>query len=155
LRFDSTTLRITGIPTPAMPGVFPVSAIVRQMVDGATITKEETFTITVARSDTPLHNRPMPEDVDGNGRVEAIDAPRIINYIASYGGGSAFAHLNDFRGFVDTSGDNIIGPLDALRVINRISIQRRTTAGLAEKIERPQQATDAAIDSFMKDSAIF
>ena len=76
-----------------------------------------------------LRNPVDPRDVNGDGRVTALDALRVINAlgrpeldlsIPDNMGVRHVATLGASVGYLDTSGDGKVTALDALRVINRL-----------------------------------
>lgn len=76
--------------------------------------------VNVVDSDGPGHNGNLPHDTNADGRVTAMDALLVINYLNVTGGGpvpSASAP------YLDVSADGQITPMDALLVINRLNSQ--------------------------------
>jgi hypothetical protein len=70
-------------------------------------------------------NPTEPLDVNGDGRVTALDALRVINHLGVYGPGP-LADLPsdpDSPSWVDTTGDGSATGLDALRVINFLAMR--------------------------------
>ncbi len=73
--------------------------------------------------EAPLHNLNLPQDVNDDGFVSAIDALLVINGLnrGVSGEGESAATRPSF--FYDVNGDNRITALDALMVINSLSRQ--------------------------------
>jgi hypothetical protein len=104
-----------------------------------------------------LANRENPNDVNGNGRVEPLDALLIINAIrrgisSTANGPATGAMTAREAAFLDTNGDGRITPLDVLQVINAIS--RRGQSGLQAAPATPAvtpASYAAAVDLAFKD----
>lgn len=79
-----------------------------------------TVAVNVVPERARLQNAALPEDVDGNGRIEPIDALRIINDLNRFGTSDLVIERFELQSppFYDVTGDDLISPLDALRVIN-------------------------------------
>lgn len=162
LRFDPVIARLTGVAAPSVQGKFTFNVQVLQIDGDTEALKEESFDITFNRSERPLLNQSNRFDVDGNGRVEPLDALRVINFLARTGGGSATPLATTASFFVDTSGDNDVEAIDALLIINEIS--RRARASFAEPenglgafddSERKPATHDEAIVDLLRDSSLF
>ena len=75
----------------------------------------------------PFHNGFWPEDVDNNLRVTAADVLYIVNQLNHSGSremiapGETLPDMADVPYFTDVSGDGVLSPLDALRVVNTIN----------------------------------
>jgi len=69
------------------------------------------------------HNFNIPEDVNRDFKVTAVDALNVINHLGRNGGSHDLSGMvkGDLDRYYDVTGDNKITALDALRVINRIS----------------------------------
>lgn len=72
-----------------------------------------------------LHNPDIPEDVNGDGYVTAIDVLLVIDYLNN-------ARPSMSVMYADVSGDGFLSPLDALKVIDYINSHLGTTSGEAE-----------------------
>ncbi len=113
----------------------------------------------VQQGSTPLTNQRRRLDVDANNDVAAVDALRVINFIARYGTGAVVANfLGTFSGFVDVSGDGFVTAKDALMVIN--GIRRERLGGLAgESVsvgpDDSQEANDMALAEYLRESSLF
>jgi len=99
------------------------------LASGATITVSSGLAAPVAagflRVASPWRNLVDRFDVDANGRVQALDALKIINEIARRG--PRILQTSDQNtAFFDTSDDGSISALDALRVINEIARRNRS-----------------------------
>ncbi|MEL7335456.1 MAG: dockerin type I domain-containing protein, partial [Planctomycetota bacterium] len=95
-------------------------------------------------------------DVDGDGRIIAVDALQVIqklsaaargNFLPNFSQPLTDSDLNDFRYF-DTNADNLLSPVDALIVIQELARRARENAGeqiSGEQILSPSnlQTTDA------------
>jgi len=152
LRFDSQIRRFSGIPIPSTKGVYPFSIQVLQLDGDGPVLKEETFEVTIDRPAVPLLNRVDSFDVDGNGKVEPIDALRVINFLAQTGGGDAIRLADRASGFFDTNGNNSVTPLDALLIINEMSRRNRRRTGESEWSSVSIAASDEKANIF--DNAI-
>lgn len=162
LRFDPVIARLTGVAAPSVQGTFTFHVQVLQIDGDTEFLKEESFDITFNRSERPLFNQSNPFDVDGNGRVEPLDALRVINFLSKTGGGNANPLANTASFFTDTNGNNDVAPIDALLIINEIS--RRARAAVAESeggfgaiddSERNRTTHDEAIADLMHESSLF
>ncbi len=106
-------------------------------------------------------------DVDGNGRIEPIDALRVLNVIAQHGPGEAPLLSDLVTQFVDTSGDNQVHPIDALRVLNHLARRNLSMRANGEAVlaggaaasetdnERDGNASDLAIQQWLHESSLF
>lgn len=86
---------------------------------------------------SPWRNPTDRFDVDGNGRVEPLDALRIINEI-SRNGARILTDPSQVTQYFDPSDDGAISALDALRVINEVARRGRAngdSAGIASEGE--------------------
>ncbi len=162
LRFDATLARISGNPVPTSDGTYTIIVRVLELDGDVEILKEESFTLTVNRSNRPLFNTISSLDVDGNGEVEPVDALRIINILARNRGSDAFALADISAFFVDTNGDNLVNARDALLVINFITRRLRngnpeseSVGLLAGGLDAQNKASDAAITELLEESSIF
>lgn len=162
LTFDPVIARISGIAVPSSDGSFVLTVKV-SVVDGdAVILKEEKFNFTITRPNVPLLNTVNSFDVDGNGRVEPLDALRIINFLARKLGSDvqALADLSKF--FYDTNGSNSITAADALSVINQIARLSRSNAGSGEststfavELNSKSKRADAALEGYLAEPRLF
>ena len=84
--------------------------------------------------DNIWHNKDMPADVNGDGRVSAWDALRVINVLNRKGGSFPIEDLKQGDDFYDVTGDREVTSGDALRVISDL---RRNRAVLEEPIVDP------------------
>lgn len=81
--------------------------------------------------ENPLHRKPAPLDINGDGKVSPVDALLIINVLNNFRGlptndpVRAFFTIGQVK--ADSSGDRGVTPLDALLVIN--ALNRRSTLG--------------------------
>lgn len=82
-------------------------------------------------------------DVNGDGRVEPIDALRVLNDLAR-GGARILRDPTQLTDFVDTSNDGEVTPLDALLVLNEIARRRRETGDGAAAAEQAEGLADVA-----------
>ncbi len=82
-----------------------------------------TFTLNQSRYQNPIGS--LSEDVNADGKISAIDALRIINFLARNLNGGSFVPVNSIGApppdFVDANGDGRVSALDVLNVINRLS----------------------------------
>lgn len=82
-----------------------------------------TFTLNQSRYQNPLTS--LSEDVTADGRISAIDALRIINFLSRNLNGGSFVPVNSIGApppdFVDANGDGRVSALDAVTVINRLA----------------------------------
>ncbi len=94
-------------------------------------------------------NPVQPFDVNGDGRVTALDALRVINHLGIYGSGplAGLPFNTESPAWVDTTGDGSATGLDALRVINFLAIQsvNLVEGEMAEKAHRQDPATLAPL----------
>ena len=86
--------------------------------------------IDVLGNEHPYQNPHLSADVDGDGKVDALDALLIINYINSNGVGPIVNSVNTSGNdsYVDVNGDGMVTPLDALLVINVLNQEIRPTS---------------------------
>lgn len=167
LSFDPSSGRLSGIPLPQPAGNLQLTVEVMEFDGEVEILKQEAFELAVLRSATPLFNHFNPFDVDGNGRIEPIDALRVLNVIAEYGMGEAPVLSDQIRHFVDTSGDNQVQPLDALRVLNHLARRNTPLEPEGEGVlagapvpgetddERQGSASDLAIQQWLQEASLF
>jgi hypothetical protein len=94
-------------------------------------------------------NPVQPFDVNGDGRVTALDALRVINHLGIYGPGplAGLPFNSNSPAWVDTTGDGAATALDALRVINFLAIQSANLVEgeMAEKAHSQDPATLAPL----------
>jgi hypothetical protein len=110
------------------PQLVEIRATANTMVDGI-------VRLTVDDEDIlfPWHNPADPFDVNGDERVNSLDALVIINYLNRNGGGV----LGSIRKgpFVDTNADNEVHPIDALIIINQLNRQSSGEGEATEEID--------------------
>ncbi len=70
-------------------------------------------------NDAPYHNHENPYDVDHSGKVSALDALAIINYLNVYGPGPVGP--TDIGYCYDVNADAMVTALDALLVLNELN----------------------------------
>lgn len=167
LSFDPSSGRLSGVAVPQPVTNVRLTVEVMEFDGEVEVLKQESFELAVLRSATPLFNQFSPLDVDGNGRIEPIDALRVLNAIAEYGLGEAPLLAEGVRYFVDTSGDNLVQPIDALRVLNHlarrsIALEAEDDAVLAAGAvpgdidnERKGSASDLAIQQWLQEASLF
>lgn len=134
----------------------PVVDILFSSTDGEF---ERTFTlpITLRENSTPFRNPRNPLDVNNRGGVTAIDALIIINVLnrGNFPNGilpRARSGAQEFDRFYDVSGDNLIAPLDALRVINFLN--RQPASGEGESRLRPFETDSSESVSGLDSNAV-
>ncbi|QDT04429.1 Cadherin domain protein [Rubripirellula lacrimiformis] len=120
MTFDPVSMTIVGVPTTIIVGEIEIQLTVTDH-DDQSLTSSLFFTITIESSATPLHNTVNAFDVNGDDRISANDALRIINYLARQSPGTAVDPDVRIAAFFDVSGDNLVSALDALQVINQMS----------------------------------
>ena len=167
ISFDPSSGRLSGLPLPQPTGNLRLTVEVMEFDGEVEILKQEEFDLAVLRSSTPLFNHFNPLDVDGNGRIEPIDALRVLNVIAQYGAGEAPLLADGVRHFVDTSGDNQVQPIDALRVLNHLARRNASMSAEGEAVlaagavpgetdnERKGSASDLAIQQWLQEASLF
>ncbi len=120
---------------------FTVSAVDDAIVDLTQVSRitvaapsfrQNSKDVSIVDNDAPSvwHNRQIPADVDGDGRVAPVDVLLVINRLARTGTGLAPNTQIAPARFFDVDGDWFIAPLDVLLVIN--TLNRRTSSGEAE-----------------------
>ena len=129
LRFDPALMLFTGIPTSILVGPIEIQLRVTD-TDDDNLFSSLVFTINISISEKPLHNDVVAHDVNGDNRISASDALRIINYLAIQVPGTRIDSSIRIGAFLDVSGDNLVSALDALQVINQMS--RESDGGDAE-----------------------
>lgn len=165
LTFDPASGRLSGVPTPQSVSQRQLQLEVVEFDGEVEVIKHALLEVAIHRSATPLHNAYRPMDVDNNGRVEPLDALRVINVLAAHGSGGADPLAGVVNHFVDTSGDNQVQPIDALRVLNHLARRPRAEgeteldaalwAGGSAEQRRDHQATDAALEQWLREPALF
>ncbi len=167
LNFDPSSGRLSGIPMPQPTSNLRLTVEVMEFDGEVEILKHQEFELSVLRSGTPLFNQFNPLDVDGNGRIEPIDALRVINVMAKYGLGEAAVLSEQVGHFADTSGDNQVLPIDALHVLNyltRRNIERKGESGAVlaagavpsdTATKREASASDLALQQWLQESSLF
>jgi ELWxxDGT repeat protein len=135
--------RLTFTPQPNVSGTAQITVILRD--DGGTtnggvnVSPPQTFAITITKP-RPWHNVVRPLDVNDDGNVVAGDVVGVVNYINAFGPGSVFEITGDGN-FYDTSGDNALSAVDALRIINYINAQPKSApTGEGEAATEPLAA---------------
>ena len=109
-------------------------------------------------ADLSMHNAMMPEDVDGNGTVTALDAMIIINEISDQAqrgsGGIEFVsnERSDDRFMRDVTADGRVTALDAMRIINHIADASERRA--ANRGDTNQPPTDPTSDPAADEDAV-
>ncbi len=93
-------------------------------------------------------------DVNGNGRVEALDALLVINDLIRFGARTLPAKDVGYTGPLrDVNGDGSIKPIDALLVIN--SLIRTDEGDFAPQVTLPNQDGEVVdVRSFIGDNAV-
>ena len=67
-------------------------------------------------------NAATPCDVNDDGRMSAVDALIVVNYINTDNGGELTERTADSKAhYVDVNGDNYVNPADVLAVVNRLN----------------------------------
>jgi hypothetical protein len=103
----------------------PVSVLV-QVEDSEGLRSLMIFQVDVIglRADTPLQSSGNILDVDGDQRVDPLDALRILNSNTALNSSSIPAsQISDQSQKVDVNGDNFVDPLDAVTVLDAINYQ--------------------------------
>ena len=162
LTFDPVIARISGIVAPSANG-FVILTVRVSVLDGdAVILKEEQFNFTITRPNLPLLNSVNAFDVDANGRVEPLDALRIINFLQRKLGTNVQELADVAKFFYDTNGSNTVSAADALVVINQLARLARSNAaaaestlGFASREITKLKTTDAALQGYLSESSIF
>ncbi|MEM9644331.1 MAG: cadherin domain-containing protein, partial [Planctomycetota bacterium] len=140
LRYDAAKRTLSGVPNPLQELTTTLFVRAFEPQGLAKLSSEIPLQISVDVGDQPLENRRDPFDVDNNGRVAALDALRIINFISRNGDGTVFdsnfdfSTLGTFSGFVDVNGDNIVTAFDALLVINQLLRNSAGASGEGEQL---------------------
>lgn len=116
LTFDRPTRTFSGAPSASELGLTTVRV---RASDRASLTTSTTFDIEVANA---WHNATKPVDVDGSGRVSALDSLLVINYVNLGLPKDAPKQGLPARNFLDVNDDGTIAPLDALIVINYVNL---------------------------------
>jgi len=102
--------------------------VMTQRVNGRTVATSQVdgVTVQIDLTNRPQHNAFLPGDADNDGVVRAIDALRIVNFLALRTRDPMSSRAPKFA---DVSGDSRITALDALQIINFIARSRRPGAG--------------------------
>lgn len=155
VRAGSLYLKPTAVVS---PGEAPISLQVTSTDSGTpalSVTRSFTLTVSAAPAawDYAFQWKPLPADIDVDGKVTPFDALQIINELNFRGvrtmpvmtGGTASGP------FFDVSGDGAINPLDALLVINYLNASGAAEGEAATVAPAVMQAsfTDAAITSLV------
>jgi hypothetical protein len=85
-----------------------------------------------------FHNFLIPEDTNGNGSVDPLDALVIINQLNRGPSNEVSASNSDALRLVDVDADRSLSPLDALMVINQLNadaINSDSEAPLASRVD--------------------
>ena len=157
LKYDSATQTLSGLPKPADAGTYPL--ILRAFEFGPLeLFSTLDFTVDVEVGDTQYTNGLNPLDVDANNQVAALDALIVINFIGRYGDAMAPSVTQEFTGFLDVNSDLVVTAVDALRVINALSVEsfegEQATGDLLLGDER-EESTDAALLSLLAETGLF
>ncbi len=156
LTFDAESIVFSGIPSSEFAGSTNVT--VRAFnVETPEFASVMTFQLVVELSETPLHNQFKPHDVNGDNRVTANDALRIINFLARSDSGNAIDLTVRLPSFFDVTGDNFVTALDALRVINemsRIDLGGASSEfdGVVADVDDRRKTHDAALAEYLRGS---
>ncbi len=163
LSFDPETKEFSGTPNPNQVGDYPLK--IRAFESGlADLYTEFSFTIKVELGDSPFNKKRDPLDVDANGGVSPNDALRVINFLNRFGSGAIGTIPESFSGFVDVNGDNLVTALDALEVINGLTLNvivaqpefvNRATEKAIDDIEKRNKANDEALLGYLDGSGLF
>ncbi len=164
LSFDPLVARFSGIAAPSANGTY-ILTVQASVQDGdAVVVKEQTFNLTITRPSLPLVNVPNPFDVDANGKVEPIDALRVINLLVRLRGSDSTIQeiANTSLFFYDTNRSNTVTAADALAVVNHLArVARNTTTEPESTVEfvdtqaSKSKTTDAALHGYLTESKIF
>ncbi|MCY2988633.1 MAG: metallophosphoesterase [Planctomycetota bacterium] len=165
LKFDGPTRTFSGRPLVCDVGQIHVRVTATD--SGAPPLAAGTeFSITVTPHPFAWQNADLPEDVEGNGLVTALDVLLVINWINGNEVGAVptpFPDPVDAPVFFDVNGDNFISPLDVLAVVNYINAESPSTqqAGEGEGIPAsmarrviPVPPTEIADPLSLRDAAV-
>lgn len=101
--------------------------------------------------DSPRFNVAMPHDVNGDGRVSAVDALQVINDLNRQGA-RTLTWSEALGNNIDVTNDGVISALDALRVINYLN-QQETSPAAEEPLDEPMEGhQDYPVSSHREDS---
>jgi len=113
--------------------------VMTQRVNGRTVATSQVdgVTVQIDLTNRPQHNAFLPGDADNDGVVRAIDALRIVNFLALRTRDPMSSRAPKFA---DVSGDSRITALDALQIINFIARSRRPGAGESATASLPKDS---------------
>ncbi|MEZ6089338.1 MAG: cadherin domain-containing protein [Pirellulaceae bacterium] len=147
LQYDSESRQLRGTPQLSDQGS---TSIIVQVTDSGEvpIPATDAFTLTVIDSDdgeffvptcvSQWQNQGNPLDVNNSGDVEPVDAVIILNYLNRFGSQIVPTGV-DPPYFLDVDGDNVIRPIDALRVINGLTAPA-SNASMTQPESEPAEA---------------
>jgi hypothetical protein len=97
--------------------------------------------VTIVSVHPDFQNPLITADVDNNNKVEPLDALFIINDLLAHGN-AQHAVEGPFAGvaYLDPSGDDVVGAIDALMVINAL-IQQSQSGFLAQPLLSTESST--------------
>lgn len=111
------------------------------------------------RLPSPWQNQSLPEDVNGSGSVDPLDALILINEINANRGGSLDGSRLTNPPYYDVNGDRALSPLDILQVINFINRrglgegENRASANTpSDAFGNSTQGTASSFPSFVLDA---
>lgn len=117
-----------------------------------------TFTFNQSRFQNPLADR--AQDVNADGVISAIDALRVINFLArNLGNGGAITVPVAQIGapppdYYDVNGDGLVSATDALQVVNQLArINNQTSFGEGEFVAPIQSAAAASVTTSVVSSS--
>ena len=157
LTFDPIEWVFRGIPSSLFAGDLDITVRAFQ-TETPEVESSITLQLTIGVSETPLHNVETPHDVNGDERVSASDALRIINFISRNDSQQRIDASVRLPAFFDVTGDNFVTSLDALQVINemrRSSLQVSGEAVASIASDDSDKDQDEALAAYLAESALF
>ena len=126
LSYDPDTLQLRGTPTNADIGTTVLTLRLSDTKEPP-LSDEFSFTMEIQRNPTPWQNPVALNDVNRDGDVQSIDALIILNFLDRNGSVSVPQDV-DPTFYYDVDGDNLVRPIDALRIVNQLTLDDQNSA---------------------------
>ncbi len=94
--------------------------------------------------DLAMHNAESPADVNGDGKVSALDALAVVNYLGRQH--KAEGEPVESTSMVDVDNSGTVTALDALRVINHLALEAEMISELPEPLDYSMFGKAAGVD---------
>ena len=94
-------------------------------------------------------------DTNGDGRLSALDALRVINQLATTDPEGEQTQLADNTQWLDVSGDGRVTAIDALQIINRLTSEDDAFAAISPMDDDADPISESLIDEVLSSGVLF